>query len=139
VLPAGNRLRRRQDFTIAVRRGRRAGRPSLVLHLLSEPRAGLTPDHPHDGEDPYAVENAVTAPRAGFVVNRAVGSATVRNAVKRRLRHVVRERLGQLPPGSLLVVRALPPAAAVSSAQLAADVDAALRRLLRSSAEGSKP
>jgi ribonuclease P protein component len=53
----------------------------------------------------------------------------VRHTVQRRLRHLMRDRLGALEPGTLLVVRALPAAAGASSAQLGADVDAALRRL----------
>ncbi len=36
--------------------------------------------------------------RAGFVVSKAVGGAVVRNKVKRRLRHLMRERVDQLPP-----------------------------------------
>ena len=64
--------------------------------------------------------------RAGFVVSKAVGGAVVRNAVRRRLRHLVRERLTTLPPGATLVVRALPGAADVSYARLATDLDAAI-------------
>lgn len=123
MLPAGNRLRRRQDFATAVRRGRRAGRPSLVAHLYA--MAGDF--HPHAVD---TVDKPVCPPRAGFVVSKAVGNATVRSTVKRRLRHVVRDRLAGLPAGSMLVVRALPPAAAATSTDLAADLDAALRRLL---------
>jgi ribonuclease P protein component len=67
-------------------------------------------------------------PRAGFVVSKAVGGAVVRNQVKRRLRHLVAARLDALPPGSTLVVRALPAAADADAAALAADLDAALRR-----------
>jgi ribonuclease P protein component len=70
------------------------------------------------------------SPRVGFVVSRAVGGAVVRTAVKRRLRHLVMQRLDALPAGSCLVVRALPPAATADSAELAADLDGALRRLL---------
>jgi ribonuclease P protein component len=51
--------------------------------------------------------------------------------VKRRLRHVVRDRLAELPNGARLVVRALPPAAAATSAELAGDLDSALSRLSR--------
>lgn len=69
-------------------------------------------------------------PRAGFVVSKAVGGAVVRTAVKRRLRHLVRERLALLPPGSLVVVRALPGAGDAEHEQLARDLDAALQRLL---------
>jgi ribonuclease P protein component len=60
-----------------------------------------------------------------------VGNAVVRNRVARRLRHLVAPRLRQLPPDALLVVRALPPAAGASSAELAQDLDAGLRGALR--------
>lgn len=86
MLPTENRLRRREDFATAVRRGRRAGRPLLVVHL----RSGAT--------DPHVTGENVPPPRAGFVVSKAVGGAVVRTAVKRRLRHLVRERLALLPP-----------------------------------------
>jgi ribonuclease P protein component len=111
VLPAPARLRRREDFTLAVRRGRRAGRATLVAHFL-------------------APEVAVPVARAGFVVGRAVGNSVVRHRVSRQLRHLVRDRLDRLPAGSILVVRALPPAAGADSAALGRDLDAALTRLL---------
>ncbi|MFG2718649.1 ribonuclease P protein component [Streptomyces sp. NPDC048416] len=118
MLPTENRLRRREDFATAVRRGRRAGRPLLVVHL----RSGTT--------DPHAPGESAPPTRAGFVVSKAVGVAVVRNLVKRRLRHLMRERLSQLPAGSLVVVRALPGAGDADHAQLARDLDAALARLL---------
>jgi ribonuclease P protein component len=61
------------------------------------------------------------------VVSRAVGGSVVRHRVARRLRHLVRDRLADLPPGARLVVRALPPAADALSSELADDLDAALR------------
>jgi ribonuclease P protein component len=64
-------------------------------------------------------------------VSKAVGNSVVRHRVSRKLRHVVRDRLDRLPEGTSLVVRALPAAADASSADLANDFDAALRRLLR--------
>jgi ribonuclease P protein component len=67
--------------------------------------------------------------RVGFVVSKAVGNSVVRHRVARRLRHVVRERLGTLPPRSSLIVRALPLAASASSAEFRQDLEAALRRL----------
>ncbi|MFF5919449.1 ribonuclease P protein component [Streptomyces flavochromogenes] len=118
MLPTENRLRRREDFATAVRRGRRAGRPLLVVHL----RSGAT--------NPHAPGESAPPARAGFVVSKAVGGAVVRNQVKRRLRHLVRDRLTELPPGSLVVVRALPGAGDAEHAQLARDLDAALQRLL---------
>ncbi|WP_078490951.1 ribonuclease P protein component [Streptomyces scopuliridis] len=118
MLPTENRLRRREDFATAVRRGRRAGRPLLVVHL----RSGAT--------DPHAPGESASPTRAGFVVSKAVGGAVVRNRVKRRLRHLIRERLSELPPGSLVVVRALPGAGDAEYAYLARDLDAAFQRLL---------
>ncbi|MFE9251927.1 ribonuclease P protein component [Streptomyces sp. NPDC007088] len=118
MLPSDNRLRRREEFSTAVRRGRRAGRSLLVVHL----RSGST--------DPHATGENSLPVRAGFVVSKAVGNAVVRTSVKRKLRHLVRDRLSQFPPGSLVVVRALPGAGDADHAQLARDLDAALARLL---------
>jgi ribonuclease P protein component len=109
-LAAAQRLRRHGEFTATVRGGRRSGRGAIVVHLMLQ----------NDGTEP------ARTPRAGFVVPKAVGVAVVRNRVKRRLRHLVRERLGDLPPGSDLVVRALPGAATRSYPEIAADLDGAL-------------
>ncbi|OKK18263.1 ribonuclease P [Streptomyces sp. CB00455] len=119
MLSPENRLRRREDFASAVRRGRRAGRPLLVVHLRT---SGATDPHEPGEIDPST--------RAGFVVSKAVGGAVVRNRVKRRLRHLVRERLPMLPAGSLVVVRALPGSGDAGPDELARDLDAALTRLL---------
>lgn len=148
MLPSQNRLRRHQDFTTAVRRGHRAGRPLLVVHLRTgpavtcpPPSAGALPVATATGDSnicPHAAGESLPPARAGFVVSKAVGPAVVRNLVKRRLRHLVRERLAALPPGSLIVVRALPGAAAADHSQLARDLDAALQRLLRKAAHASE-
>ncbi|EMF52620.1 RNase P component [Streptomyces bottropensis ATCC 25435] len=63
-------------------------------------------------------------------MSKAVGGSVVRNKVKRRLRHLMRDRVALLPPGSLVVVRALPGAGDADHVQLAQDLDAALGRLL---------
>lgn len=72
-----------------------------------------------------------TKPRVGFVVGRGVGNAVVRNQVRRRLRHLLSDRVPQLPAASLLVVRATPVASERSWAQLAVDVDDALESVTR--------
>jgi ribonuclease P protein component len=110
-------LRRRDEFVATLHAGRRrsgGSRPALVVAHLATPPLDAVP-----------APNQAT--RAGLVVSRAVGGAVVRNSVKRRLRHVLAARLDALPAGSRLVVRALPAAAAASSAQLAAALDEALR------------
>ncbi|WP_371480378.1 ribonuclease P protein component [Kitasatospora sp. NBC_00315] len=129
MLPSENRLRRRQDFATAVKRGRRAGRPLLVVHLSRDGDPQGQADRTSDIR-PHVAEGTPSA-RAGFVVSKAVGPAVVRNLVKRRLRHLVRDRLSRLPAGSLIVVRALPPAGSASYHDLEHDLDAALKRLLR--------
>jgi len=65
------------------------------------------------------------------VVSKAVGGSVVRHRVVRRLREIVRPRLAGLPPDLAMVVRALPPAATASSAELAVVLDGALSAALR--------
>jgi ribonuclease P protein component len=109
MLDRAHRLTRPRQFEAAIRAGRRSGGPLLVAHL------GRT-----DTGEPA---------RLGLVVGKAVGNAVRRNQVKRRLRHVARERLSRLPAGSALVIRALPPSARASSAELATALDRALARV----------
>ncbi|WFF02152.1 ribonuclease P protein component [Micromonospora sp. WMMD964] len=126
MLAAAQRLRRSTDFAAAVRGGRRAGRGAVVVHLTMPVNADpSTPTSPQPVRDDNA-ELISVASRAGFVVSKAVGNAVTRNRVRRRLRALVRERLVDLPPGSTLVVRALPAAAQASYPRLATDLDAAL-------------
>ncbi|MGH8835662.1 MAG: ribonuclease P protein component [Actinomycetes bacterium] len=125
MLAAGNRMRRRDEFETAIRRGRRAGRSCVTVHLLVPPDlvAGS-----RSGD--AGATNVSDGPRVGFVVGRGVGDAVTRNTVRRRLRHLVKDRLDKLPADALVVIRALPPAGAATSAVLAAELDAALERLL---------
>jgi ribonuclease P protein component len=110
LLPRENRLTSPDDFRVSVRKGRRAGTPTLVAHLW--------------------VDDEVGGPvRVGFVVSKAVGPAVLRNRVKRRLRHLAREQVSSLPGSAVLVVRALPAAAEASYDELRADLTAALARV----------
>lgn len=63
------RLRRRQDFASAYRRGRAEGNALLVLRIRP---------------------NGSEVTRWGFVAGKVVGGAVVRNRVKRRLREIAR-------------------------------------------------
>ena len=114
MLPAPNRLRSRSDFTSAVRSsgGLRAGSRLLVIHATStDARTGRPP-------------------RVGFVVSRAVGGAVVRNRTKRRLRALVAARLGTLPLGTDVVVRANPPAGDATSWELQEALDPLLHKVI---------
>jgi len=117
VLPAQARLRRRPEFTAVVRSGRRVGRPTMVLHYLSQ-RSALSGG------------TAPAGPRAGFVVGKTVGNSVVRHRVIRQLRALVRDELHRLPPTADLVVRARPEAAEASSERLRRDLAAGLDRVL---------
>jgi ribonuclease P protein component len=102
-------MRRAGQFTSVVRNGMRRRRASLVLYVAT------------DGKG---------APGVGIVVNRKVGNAVVRNRVKRRLRAIAAGRIGDLAPGTDLVIRALPAAGRMGFAQLTSDFDGALREIL---------
>jgi ribonuclease P protein component len=117
VLAAEQRLRQAGEFSAAIRSGGRAGRGGVVIHLYPARTDG--------------------GARAGFVVPRAVGPAVTRNKVRRRLRHLLRERLTALPAGTDVVVRVLPAAAGASYQALGADLDAALAAAQRRHSRGA--
>ncbi len=110
MLTRPHRLVASRLFTDTVRGGRRSRTPTLVLHLAESVRPG----------------GPESAAQVGFVVSRAVGPAVTRNRVRRRLRHIARQRVGSLPDTSALVVRALPAAARASYTGLETDFDTAL-------------
>jgi ribonuclease P protein component len=113
VLPAHHRLVDSDAFRDTVRSGQRSGSRTLVVHLR--------------------LNESDEAARAGFVVSKAVGNAVVRNRVKRRLRHLTREHLHSLQAlsgSAVLVVRALPASATASYAELGADLDRCLSRVM---------
>lgn len=115
MLPAAHRLTSGSDIRRTVRSGRRGSGETLVVHAMSwsDPGSDITVTHPA---------------RAAFVVGKKVGPSVVRHRVQRRLRHLMRPRIAALPPGTDLVVRAQASAAHASSAQLAVDLDRALRK-----------
>jgi ribonuclease P protein component len=111
MLPRENRMRRSTEFASVVRSGDRARRGHVVVHRQSSLRSG--------------------EPVVGLVVGKSVGGSVARHQVSRRLRAQLASRLDGLAEGSGLVVRALPGAAQATSAELGADLDAALTRLTR--------
>jgi ribonuclease P protein component len=123
VLASTARLRRRDEFAATMKFGGRAARGALVVHVNVADT--------ERSDDPAHVDGSIPTARAGFVVSKAVGGAVVRNKVKRRLRHLMRERLTDLPAGVDIVVRALPSAAGRPYAQLSIDLTQAIEAAAR--------
>ncbi|MEI6622838.1 MAG: ribonuclease P protein component [Actinomycetes bacterium] len=120
MLAAQYRLRDRKRLNDTVRRGRRAGRRDLVVHYLA----------PDSSRESTSAAGGQQPPGVAFAVSRAVGGSVVRHRVTRRLRHVMMSHIQQLPPGSSVMVRALPPAADASSADLDRELSALIRRVV---------
>ena len=120
MLPEPYRLHHRADFSRTVRYGRRVGRRDIVVHVAGAATAGDI------GSRPLARSGG---PRFGLIVSKAVGTAVVRHRVARRLRHMCAGILAQLPAEADVVIRALPGAAAASSAELDHQLRSALRKL----------
>lgn len=117
MLPRENRMRSAAEFSHVMRKGRRAGRAAVAISYVPGP--------------PDTATGAAAPPKVGFIVSKAVGAAVVRKRVQRRLRHLMRDRQPLLEPGSLLVVRAKPLAATHAYDLLGAQLDGALRTVLR--------
>jgi ribonuclease P protein component len=101
-------LNGRQDFLRIQRNGRKL-RGRHVLLLVER------------GEDPKSA-------RVGFTVSRRVGKAVARNAVRRRLREIVRTRPSMMWPGFDHVIVALPSARDVSARVLQEELSCLFRR-----------
>ena len=101
-------LRRRADFEAIGRRGTARSTPLLVLRWLRTERDDT---------------------RIGLSTPRTLGGAVQRNRVGRRLRALLRERLGtRIGPGWDLLLVARPAASEASQADLASALDALLER-----------
>jgi len=118
VLPARHRLRNSADFAAVFRGARgaggsRSGSRLIVVHANStDARAGQPP-------------------RVGLVVSKAVGNAVVRNRTKRILRAQMSARIGQLPEGLDVVIRAKPDLPGTPTASVAQDLDLLLSTVVR--------
>jgi ribonuclease P protein component len=123
VLPAAHRLRSSAEFAAVTRSGRRNRSSDVVVYL-----ADAAPDGDRPVSDQTSADSP-TAPRAGLIVSRKVGGSVVRHRVSRRLRAQLASRLGALPAGTRVVVRALPSAAEASSEALGRQLDAAFAKL----------
>lgn len=101
MLPASERLRKNKHFKQCFSRGRTWGGHFFVLRVQVLPEA-------------------LAAREFGFSVSRKVGSAVVRNRLKRQLRDIVRRLRPRLLHGFRLVCVVKPLAAQATYAELAA-------------------
>lgn len=111
MLPAAHRLRTAADFTHTTREGRRTGRGAVVVYLDRD----------------VVGEGAEAPPRLGVITSKAVGGSVARHRAARRIRGAARSVVPGLPPGTRVVVRALP--GADRSGTLGDDVRDGIRRL----------
>lgn len=108
MLARGNRITRGTDYKAVVRGGTRCAAATTVTYVVT-----TAEDRP---------------PRFGFIVSKQVGTAVTRNTVRRRLKAVCAEALPDVRPGSDIVIRALPAAAAAGFSELRDEVSRCLRR-----------
>jgi len=86
----------------------------------------------------FLLANDLGRVRLGITVSRKVGSAVVRNRVKRRVREVFRQHREFFPPSSDLVIIARKSAARVSYDEILRDLHTAGRRLGRSDGRAAR-
>jgi len=107
------------------RRGRRQQGQWLTLAYVRRADAPRLPDV---SEESDGAQVKATPARIGFSVSKRVGSAVIRNRVKRRLREAIRRRLWKTLPGWDMILIARPEAADAEYAALADEVHDLLRR-----------
>ncbi|MGV0409000.1 ribonuclease P protein component [Corynebacterium resistens] len=146
MLPPEYRLRSSALFGRTVRNGRKKGSRTVVAYVLNGPTGRarnelLASDENVSRETSAFLENSPQLPlasdprpRIGLVVSKAVGNAVTRHAVSRRLRHVIGELLveieGSCPPGTTIVLRALPRSATATYEEILKDVHSCIKRAL---------
>lgn len=111
MLARPHRLTRGTDYKSVVRSGVRCGGARVITSMLTT------------GEAREA--------RFGFIISKQVGTAVIRNTVRRRLKAVCADALADVPQGTDIVIRALPASASATFAELSADVTRCLARLNR--------
>lgn len=132
MLPQQHKITSSEEFRQTIRKGKRAGGGTVVVHLAHRRPSKVTDDTSQSLAPMCNINDLTTSPpRFGFIVSKAVGNAVVRHAVSRKLRPIMMGLVSELEPGDRLIIRALPPAATATSKELTADVQKALRKIKR--------
>ncbi|MBX6762750.1 MAG: ribonuclease P protein component [Rubrobacteraceae bacterium] len=85
----------------------------------------------------HAYPNGLENPRLGLAVSKRVGSAVIRNKLRRRIREIFFWRRSRIDgKGYDLVVSARPAAASASFGELEDEFDRALEKLVNGTGEG---
>jgi ribonuclease P protein component len=100
---------RADDYRNTVRRGRKSGTAHSVVYVRRR-------------DDDLV--------RFGFIVAKTVGNAVARNTVRRRLKHVCHDILPGVPPGTDVVVRALPGSLDVPWSTLLRDISGVVDKVV---------
>lgn len=101
--PRSVRLRRRGEFLVVQKQGRRVHTPHFVILVHPRPVADRTV-------------------RLGITVSRRVGDAVRRNRIKRFVREAFRRKKAAFPPGHDVVVVAKPGAATLAAREVEAEL-----------------
>jgi ribonuclease P protein component len=109
VLARANRIVHADDYRNTVRRGRKSGTAHSVVYVRRR-------------DDDLV--------RFGFIVARTVGNAVARNTVRRRLKHVSHDLLPRVPPGTDVVIRALPGSVDVPWSTLLRDISGVVDKVV---------
>ena len=109
MLARANRIVRADDYRNTVRRGRKSGTAHSVVYVRRR----------YDDQV-----------RFGFIVAKTVGNAVARNTVRRRLKHVCHDILPGVPPGTDVVVRALPGSLDVPWSTLLRDISGVVDKVV---------
>lgn len=119
MLPAQSKLNSSLQFRTVLRKGRRAGSKTVVVHLWDSAES-------LDSTNNQGNVASFGGPRFGLIVSKAVGNAVIRHRTSRRLRHVCTQIVANNPellsPTHHIVIRALAAAGQASSADLERDI-----------------
>jgi ribonuclease P protein component len=119
-------LKKRSDF-LRLRGGRRCQKAAFILETKERSTlVGITPS----GDAPPDQLDGSADPRFGFTISKKVGNAVVRNKIRRRLKHAIRELApSKAQPGYDYVLVARRPAATQSYEDLKKDLARCFERV----------
>lgn len=158
MLPRHHKLTSSDQFRRTIKKGKRGGSRTVVVHLYDTATASgdtagsghrrmymasTTAESAKNTHQQAPMRSADSAqksagselpyvrrggPRCGLIVSKAVGNAVARHRTSRRLRHVLAKLIAEIPARYDLVIRALPAAGEASSAELEKDLRKALAK-----------